>query len=129
GSETSTATAAARPPAARSCSTVSPAEASSMSAATTAAPSAARRVADARPIPDPAPVTRATFPAKRSSTGTLLPLDAGLALFLDRRQRFPVVLADEGEQLQPHRVIEAVGRPLLHVRVTRRLVLTAGDRR
>src|SRR5215467_6841282 len=61
GSDTSTAIAAARPPAAE----ISPATASawpaSMSATRTDAPSPANRIAAARPMPEPPPVTTATF--------------------------------------------------------------------
>src|SRR5512140_274788 len=47
-------------------------DAASMSTQVTLAPSSAKRIAVARPIPDPAPVTMATLPASRSPTAFLL---------------------------------------------------------
>src|ERR1700730_3488401 len=61
-SVTSTRIAAARPPALSIIRTVSRAPASLRSAASTEAPSAARRTAVARPIPDPPPVMTAVLP-------------------------------------------------------------------
>ena len=65
GSATSVAWTRAVPPSVRINSTVVPAPTSSMSAMVTAAPSAARRRAVARPIPEPAPVTIAILSWKR----------------------------------------------------------------
>ena len=60
--ETSVFTKKASPPSSRIAATVSSPGSSLMSEATTEAPSRANRIALARPIPDPAPVTIATFP-------------------------------------------------------------------
>src|ERR1700761_2032457 len=65
GSVTSVRKAIASPPACTiSCAVCSPASPFS-SATTTFAPSAANSLAEARPIPVPAPVTTATFPSRR----------------------------------------------------------------
>src|SRR5580704_1162145 len=56
---------APRPPAMRISSAVRAAAAPSMSMASTDAPSAANRVAIARPMPEPAPVTRQAFASSR----------------------------------------------------------------
>ncbi len=71
GSVTSVRTNIAVPPASWIMPTVSLPPASSMSATTTDAPSAANASAVARPIPEPAPVTTATFPC--TSTGGIVP--------------------------------------------------------
>src|ERR671921_695864 len=60
-------TARTRPPCTARMSAVSSLPAVSMSAKTTSAPSVAKAVAVARPMPLPAPVTRATFPANLRS--------------------------------------------------------------
>ena len=72
-SETSAATATARPPAPTICSTVSRAAWATTSATTTAAPSEANSVAATRPIPLPAPVITATLPASRAVTARPYP--------------------------------------------------------
>ncbi len=64
-SATSVLTKSARPPAFWIVPAVSRPVASSRSAITTAAPSSAKSSAVARPIPAPAPVITATFPASR----------------------------------------------------------------
>src|SRR6516225_8783881 len=61
GSDTSTAIAAARPPAAEISPATAAAWPASMSATRTQAPSLANRIAAARPMPEPPPVTTATF--------------------------------------------------------------------
>src|SRR3954454_10724148 len=72
---TSTWHATAWPPASSICSTVSLALFRRMSAATTAAPSAAKRSALARPMPEPAPVTITTLSCSsiRASSRTASP--------------------------------------------------------
>ncbi len=68
----------ASPPARRIRSTVSspPARACSRSATATAAPSAANRIAQARPIPLAAPVTRPALPSiKPAIAASLTPTD------------------------------------------------------
>ena len=62
-SDTSTPTAMADPPADSISRTVSLALSTLMSAATTRAPSCAKRTADTRPTPEPAPVTMAVLPS------------------------------------------------------------------
>src|SRR4051794_2067293 len=66
---TSHATNSASPPAARIACTVSSPAARSMSATITAAPSAANRMAQARPMPLAAPVTRPALPCIRPAMG------------------------------------------------------------
>ena len=70
--ETSARTNVAAPPAAVTCSTVSWPPASVTSATTTLAPSRAKTSAAARPIPDPPPVTSATFPSTLPDMNRLL---------------------------------------------------------
>src|SRR5436190_1600470 len=87
GSLTSTAWAVARPPPASMCETASETLSWSRSAAWTVAPSRPRRSAVERPIPEPAPVTTATCPAKfLSADGTrtryLLRVDGGAGAVL-----------------------------------------------
>src|SRR3972149_11854164 len=72
---TSVCTNAARLPASSTSRTVSRPPASSTSAMATAAPACTRAMAVARPMPEPPPVTRATFPS-RSFTSPLLALGA-----------------------------------------------------
>ena len=66
---TSQPTASAVPPSASIDATVSRPCSSVRSAATTLAPSRANAIAVARPMPLPAPVTKATLPAKRPFRG------------------------------------------------------------
>lgn len=62
----------ARPPAARIRSAVSPAAAVAVrQCSATAAPCSAKRSAMARPMPPPAPVTRAVCPSRRFMGGTV----------------------------------------------------------
>jgi hypothetical protein len=70
-SETSARTAVACPPASAMAATVPAAALASMSPTTAVAPSVASRVAMARPIPAPAPVTTATIPSKRRAMNLL----------------------------------------------------------
>ena len=65
-SPTSTCRAKARPPAARTSSATTSADEASMSAMATMAPSAANFRAEARPMPEPAPVMTADLPFRRS---------------------------------------------------------------
>ncbi len=65
GSVTSAKMALALPPSAWTSLTVSSAPARSTSAMTTHPPSRAKRSALARPMPEPAPVMRQTFPSRR----------------------------------------------------------------
>lgn len=77
--ETSARANVAAPPAAATCLVVSWPPASVTSATTTLASSHAKISAAARPIPDPPPVTSATFPATRP--GTLPPFRLVCATF------------------------------------------------
>src|SRR5581483_1203173 len=70
--------ATARPPADSMAVTVSFALSRLMSATTTAAPSAAMRCAVARPIPEPEPVTIATFPSSTPTIPPVMPDSAGV---------------------------------------------------
>src|SRR3984957_17849902 len=69
-SETSALTARARPPASAISSAVSMAASATRSTTAAAAPSRANRVAAARPIPEPAPVTTATWPLSLPAIGS-----------------------------------------------------------
>src|SRR5437762_3186073 len=111
-SRTSTATAIAGPPAARTRSAVSLAASTRTSAATIDAPACARRSAHARPIPEPAPVMTATRPRRltRSSMGMIVSVIALLpelvqALRVARKHQVTLISGHAG-----HRCLDGAPR-------------------
>src|SRR5262249_42618559 len=130
-SETSARTDVAVPPAAFTSATVSSARSASMSAQTTRAPSPAKRSAPARPTPEPAPVTTATFPSSSTISDPCgcEPVEAlGVAaqdLVLDVLRQVPDLALHHRDRVGPRRIRVRI------VRLAHDVVLTdlaeAGD--
>src|SRR5262245_7987531 len=115
GSDTSTASAAARPPAAEISPATAPALPASMSATRTHAPSLANRIAAARPMPEPPPVTTATFCPSLPGPPVIRPPPSAVAAVGPGVLQAEVLDAERGPEREPAVDDHVLARHVLRV--------------